>query len=314
MRRVLTTSIKAATLATMGGVVAVPQVAHAQEAKNPNIIIMLADDLGWGDVGFNGNTVVQTPTLDALAKSSAQMSNFYTVSPLSSPSRASILTGRHPFRMGVYAAHTEAMKIGEITIADICKKNGYSTGLFGKWHLGWVEPDAISDRGHYSPPQHHGFEEVFATRSAVPTWDPTLNPKGWKGWGSGDSVAPNSPWNSSRYVHNGVVETENLSGDDSRIIMDRVIPFIDKSMDDDKPFMACVWFHAPHEPVVAGPEYLKMYKDLTSETQQHYFGCITAMDDQIARLIDHLKEIGEYENTIIIFTSDNGPADGMAKK
>ncbi len=310
MKTNIYTPIKAAALATMGGVVAMPAMAQTATEKSPNIIIMLADDLGWGDVGFNGNTVVKTPALDAMAENGAELSNFYTVSPLSSPSRASILTGRNPFRMGVYAAHTEALKVAEITIAEVCQENGYSTGLFGKWHLGWIEPDATSDRGYYSPPQHHGFEDVFATRSAVPTWDPAITPVGFNAWGNKSG----QPWSGSRYLHNGEVVTENLSGDDSRVIMDRVIPFIDKSVAEDKPFMACVWFHAPHEPVVAGPEYLAMYQDLESEEQQHYFGCITAMDDQIARLIAYLKEIGEYENTIITFTSDNGPADGLAKK
>ncbi len=304
------TSLKAVSLATVGGAMALPMAAQAQEAKTPNIIIMLADDLGWGDVGFNGNSVVQTPALDAMAQNGAELTNFYTVSPLSSPSRASILTGRHPFRMGIYAAHTEAMKNGEITIPEICKKNGYATGMFGKWHLGWIEPESTSDRGYYSPPHYHGFEEVFATRSAVPTWDPALTPAGFNNWGN----EAGKPWTGSRYMHNGVPATENLSGDDSRVIMDRVIPFIDEAVNEDKPFMACVWFHAPHEPVVAGPDYLAMYEDLENETQQHYYGCITAMDDQIARLIEHLKAIGEYENTIITFTSDNGPADGMTKK
>ncbi len=312
MKRELLTSIKAVTLATVGGVVA-PNLAYGQEAKSPNIIMILADDLGWGDVGFNGNSVVKTPALDAMSQSGVEFENFRTVSPLSSPSRASILTGRNPFRMGIYAAHTGAVKNGEVTIAEVCQENGYATGFFGKWHLGWVEAETYGgERGYYSPPQYHGFEEVFATRSAVPTWNPTQTPEGWNQWGN----KAGQPWSGSRYVHNGVPATENLEGDDSRVIMDRVIPFIDKSVKEGKSFMSCVWFHTPHEPVVAGPEYLKIYEDLgvESEDQRHYYGCITAMDDQIARLIAHLKEIGEYENTIITFTSDNGPADGLTKK
>ncbi len=312
MKRELLTSIKAVTLATVGGVVA-PNLAYGEETKSPNIIIILADDLGWGDVGFNGNSVVKTPALDAMSQQGVEFQNFRTVSPLSSPSRASILTGRNPFRMGIYAAHTGAVKNGEVTIAEVCKDNGYATGFFGKWHLGWVEAEPYGgERGYYSPPHHHGFDEVFATRSAVPTWDPTMTPEGWNQWGNKSG----EPWSGSRYVHNGVVATENLSGDDSRVIMDRVIPFIDQARKEGRPFMSCVWFHTPHEPVVAGPEYLKIYEDLgvESEEQRHYYGCITAMDEQIARLVAYLKEIGEYENTIITFTSDNGPADGLTKR
>ncbi|MFI3259757.1 MAG: sulfatase-like hydrolase/transferase [Rikenellaceae bacterium] len=309
MNRELKRSVGVVTFATLGGVV-VPSVAAAEEAKSPNIIVILADDLGWGDVGYNGNKEIRTPAIDAMVKAGVEFTNFSTVSPLSSSSRASIMTGRHPYRMGIYAAHTGGMKNGEVTIAEVCKSNGYSTGFFGKWHLGWVEPDSQDARGFYSPPQQHGFEETFATRSAVPTWDPTMTPMGWNNWGNKEG----QPWSGSKYLTNGVLETENLSGDDSRVIMDRVIPFIDKSVDEGKPFMTCVWFHAPHEPVVAGPEYLEMYKDIESEKKRHYYGCITAMDDQIARLVAHLKEIGEWENTIITFTSDNGPADGLAKQ
>ena len=195
------------------------------------------------------------------------------------------------------------------TLAEYLKKEGYSTGFFGKWHLGWVEADKIESRGHYSPPWHHGFDEVFATKSAVPTWDPTIYPDNWNGFGKGE----NGKWGGSIYVHNGIPETENLQGDDSRIIMDRAIPFIEKSIKEKKPFLATIWFHAPHEPVVAGPEYLAMYPDLKEE-QKHLYGCITAMDEQIGRLKSFLKEKGIEKSTIIFFCSDNGPADKLTRK
>ncbi|MFR9649331.1 MAG: sulfatase-like hydrolase/transferase [Rikenellaceae bacterium] len=314
MKEQLLTSFKAVTLLTAGGM-AIQGTATAQQTKSPNIIIMLADDLGWGDVGYNGNTEIKTPALDNMVESGVTFNSFYTAAPLSSPTRASVMTGRHPFRTGIYAAHTEALKNAEITIAEVCKSNGYATGFFGKWHLGWIEPEGKDNRGYYSPPHNHGFDETFATRSAVPTWNPTITPKGWKGFtGTSEEGDGTKPWTGSRYLHNGVVETENLSGDDSRVIMDRVIPFIDKSVGEDKPFMTCVWFHAPHEPAVAGPDYLEMYSHFENEEKRHYYGCITAMDDQIARLIAHLKEIGEYENTIIFFTSDNGASTGAVSR
>jgi arylsulfatase A-like enzyme len=285
-----------------------------ENSSKVNVILIMADDLGWGDVGFNGNKVVITPQLDKMAESGVKLTNFYAAAPLCSPTRASCLTGRSPFRQGIFAAHTGGMRSAETTIAEVLKKEGYKTGFFGKWHLGWVEADKTEGRGFYTPPWHHGFEEVFATKSAVPTYNPTKNPEGWKGFGSSKNVIEaGSPWGGSIYVHNGVPETENLDGDDSRVIMDRAIPFIEKSIKEGSPFLATIWFHTPHEPVVAGPEYLAKYPDLPLE-QQHLYGAITAMDDQIGRLRKFLKEQGVDDNTVIFFCSDNGPADGLTER
>ena len=277
--------------------------------QKPNIILLMADDLGWGDVGFNGNKEIKTPNLDRMSQEGIQFTRFYTAAPLCSPTRGSILTGRHPFRFGVLAAHTGGLRQGEITLPEICKKNGYTTGFFGKWHLGWVEPEDVSTRGFYSPPWQHGFDETFATRSAVPTWNPTVTPGNFGQWGN----KPGETWKGSVYVHNGKVETENLQGDDSRVMMDRALPFIKKAVEGKQPFFTCIWFHAPHEPVVAGPQYLEMYKDLQPEIKRHYFGCITALDEQVGRLRKALKDMDIEQNTMIWFCSDNGPADPMVK-
>lgn len=225
---------------------AVPQNPVLKQDPNnrPNVIMIMADDLGWGDVGFNGNEKIITPHLDQMAKAGIRLTNFYAAAPLCSPTRASCLTGRSPFRQGIFAAHTGAMRPAEITIAEVLKKEGYQTGFFGKWHLGWVEPDKVETRGHYSPPWHHGYEEVFATKSAVPTWNPTKTPAGWTGFGAREDGS----WGGSIYVQNGTPVTENLEGDDSRIIMDRAIPFIDKAIEEQAPFFATIWFHTPHEP------------------------------------------------------------------
>ena len=298
------------TIACIGALLLVIQT-HAQNSKKtmPNIILIMADDLGYGDVGFNGNKEVITPQLDEMAGDGITFTNFYAAAPLCSPTRASVLTGRDPFRQGIFAAHTEGMRPAEKTIPELLKKEGYATGFFGKWHLGWVEPDKVESRGKYSPPWHHGYDETFATKSAVPTWNPTKTPKGWTSWGAQEDGS----WGGSIYVQNGKPVTDNLDGDDSRIIMDRAIPFIEQSIKNKKPFFATIWFHAPHEPVVAGPDYLAKYPNLP-EGKQHYYGCITAMDDQIGRLKDFLKQQNALDNTIIFFCSDNGPADPQAKK
>ena len=278
------------------------------EDPGPNIIMLMSDDQGWGDVGFNGNSDIKTPHLDQMAAEGVRFDRFYAAAPLCSPTRGSCLTGRFPFRYGILAAHTSGLRVGEVTIPEVLKRKGYATGFFGKWHIGWVKPDEKGTRGHYSPPSQHGFEEVFATTSAVPTWDPCVTPAGWKS----KSNLPGKPWKGGfPYMHNGELATENLAGDDSRVIMDRVIPFIEKNHK--QQFFATVWFHTPHEPVVAGPEYKKAYAQF-GELKQNYYGCITAMDDQIGRLQAKLKELEIDENTLIFFCSDNGPSDGLAKK
>ena len=110
-------------------------------STRPNVILIMADDLGYGDVGFNGNTKIITPHLDNMSKEGVTLTNFYAAAPLCSPTRASVLTGRSPFRQGIFAAHTAGMRPAEKTIPELLKKEGYKTGFFGKWHLGWVEPD-----------------------------------------------------------------------------------------------------------------------------------------------------------------------------
>ncbi|KLU02023.1 sulfatase [Rhodopirellula islandica] len=283
-------------------------LAFSDDSTSPNIILLMSDDQGWGDVGFNGNEVVQTPHLDAMAAAGVRFDRFYAAAPLCSPTRGSCLTGRYPFRFGILAAHTGGMRVGEITIAEMLKKREYATGMFGKWHIGWVKPDEVGTRGFYSPPSHHGFDEYFATTSAVPTWNPTVTPDDWDSWGN----KPGEPWKGGfPYVHNGVEAKENLSGDDSRVIMDRVIPFIEANQS--QPFLATVWFHAPHEPVVAGDEFQKLYPQAGSK-RKNYYGCITAMDQQIGRLRTKLRELGIEKNTVVFFCSDNGPSDGLTKR
>jgi arylsulfatase A-like enzyme len=183
----------------------------------------------------------------------------------------------------------------EITLAEICNSKGYATGHFGKWHLGSLSksesPRHSDPAKDYAPPWERGYDVAFATEISCPTWDPA----------SGRFKQHDSP-----YWRNGEKVTENLAGDDSRVIMDRAIPFLQNAVADGKPFLATIWFHAPHSPVVAGPEYLAMYAGHT-EGQQHYYGCISALDEQIGRLRDELVKLGVERNTLVWFCSDNGP-------
>lgn len=275
----------------------------AEQDNRPNIIFLMADDLGFGDTGFNGNKIIKTPHLDAMAKDGIRFTRFYSIGPICAPTRASALTGRHYMRYGMMDVNIGKLPQQEISVARICKENGYATGHFGKWHLGTMSKTESPRHKHpakdFAPPWERDYEDAFATEISVPTWDP---------------AGGKYPKHDSPYWHNGKKVTENMEGDDSRVIMDRAIPFIQKAVADKKPFMTTIWFHTPHSPVVAGPEYLKMYEGF-SEGEKHYFGCITAMDEQIGRLRQELKKLGIDQNTAIWFCSDNGPeGSGKPKK
>lgn len=291
----------------------VPCALSAQET--PNIILMMSDDLGWADVGFNGNTIIRTPCLDNLAKQGTIFERFYAGCAVSSPTRAALLTGRNPFRTGVFHANTGILRPEEITLPELLQQHGYFTGHFGKWHLGTLthkEQDANrakpGNTEFYNPPREHGYIESFVTESKVPTYDPMLRPKECNGrfWDYLQDGEPRLAYGTSYWLHNGEKETQNLEGDDSRIIIDRVLPFIEESQEANRPFCTVIWFHTPHLPCVASPKFQQMYRDY-SLNERNYYGCISAMDEQVGRLVDFLKEKGIYENTIICFCSDNGP-------
>lgn len=278
----------------------------------PNIILIMTDDQGWGDVGYNGHPYLQTPHLDQMVREGVEFTRFYAASAVCSPTRASVLTGRHPERFGICHANCGHLKPEEISLAELVKERGYTTGHFGKWHLGTLTRDRLDANrggkeqffGDYAPPWDHGYDYSFVTESKVPTWDPMLTPPvsaldlGKK--------QPGTPFGTYYWSGAGKIVEENLEDDDSRVIMDRVIPFIDRSVAAEQPFLSVIWFHTPHLPVLTGEQYRDQYPGL-SEDQQEFYGTITAMDEQIGRLRAHLEEKGLTDNTLIFFTSDNGP-------
>ena len=286
-------------------------------ADKPNIILVMCDDLGWGDVGFNGGKIIQTPHLDAMAGNSLKFNRFYAQAPVCSPTRGSCLTGRHPFRYGIPTANSGHMRTEELTLAELLKKQGYYTGHFGKWHVGTLTQNIKdANRGgpegvkHFSPPQNNGFDICFSTESKVPTYDPMIKPKGAKAGGHWDAMVDRSKgevYGTYYWNEKGEQVTEDLEGDDSRIIMDRALPFIEQSAKSDNPFFAIIWFHTPHLPVVADAKHRAMYPEAESVLARNYYGCVTAMDEQIGRLRKRLRELSVDRNTLITFCSDNGP-------
>jgi arylsulfatase A-like enzyme len=298
-----------------------PSISFAQE--KPNVILVMSDDLGWGDVGFNGSTISKTPHLDEMAASGLRFTRFYAAAPVCSPTRGSALTGRHPYRYGIWFANTGHMKREEITLAEALRGHGYATGFFGKWHLGTLTTKVEdANRGapgvtdHHSTPAMNGFDVYFATESKVPTWDPMWVPEQF---GPGQSlrygwlpvpVLSEAERYGTRYWDGQEREVEDdLDGDDSRIIMDRALVFVEEALQSSRPFLAVIWFHTPHLPVVTGRKYRDLYRDRPLE-EQLYYGAISAMDEQVGRLRAALRRSGAAENTMIWFTSDNGPENG----
>ncbi len=281
-------------------------------AAKPNIILCMADDLGWGDVGFNGNETVITPELDRMAKAGMRFERFYAAAPVCSPTRGSVLTGRHPSRYGIPTANQGHLKRDEITLAEVLRDHGYATGHFGKWHLGTLAPDYSGKKGrnpekNYMTPGMSGFDEWFSTEYSVSTWNP-YDPKNAHNGITDPRVL---------FFHNGrSIEdgpAEGLVGDTAQMVMDKALPFIEDATKEDEPFFAVIWFHAPHLPVVGGPEFLAMYPDLYENTQ-HYYAVITAVDRQMGRLRNALREFGVAEETMLWFAADNGPEGNPGKK
>lgn len=320
----LKTALKPASLCVLIGCLITNQSCKPTDsAPRPNVILIMTDDLGWHDVGFNGNTEVKTPNLDALAAKGVIFNRFYSASPVCSPTRASVMTGRHPLRTNIANANHGHLKQEEITIAEILKEKGYRTSHFGKWHLGILTNSIIDanrggrleNKNHFSIPTMHGYNSFFCTESKVPTFDPMVFPESFDvgeskrfGWKAITDKA-SKPYGTAYWIENEIKETRNLKGGNSKLIMDRVLPFIDASNVTNTPFFTTIWLHTPHLPVVADSTHREMYSKYELD-KQLYYGSITAMDEQIGRLWEKLEAIGHQDNTLIMFCSDNGPERG----
>ncbi len=275
------------------------QCSKAQSAK-PNILFLMADDMGYGDVGFNGNTLVQTPHLDRMAADGIQFKRFYSVGPVCSPTRECVQTGRHSMRFGMINVNVGKLPVGEINLAQIAKSKGYATGHFGKWHLGTMTKDPeLSSAAprttaeRYGPPWERHYDVTFATEINIATWDP-LNEDGLR------------PKHRCRFWSNGVEVQGNWKGSSEKIIMDRAIDFVTESTRKNQPFMATIWFYGPHSPIRAGGKLRGLYPNETLG-RQHYLGAITSIDNEIGRLRETLRKLGVEDNTLVFFCSDNGP-------
>ncbi len=239
-------------------------------ARKPNIILCMADDQGWGDMAYNGHPLLETPHFDAMAAECVRFDRFYAAAPVCSPTRGSVLTGRHPNRFGCFKwGHT--LRPQEITIAEALKTAGYVTGHFGKWHLGSVRT------GSPVNPGMSGFDEWLSAPNFFDN-DPILSREG-------SAVAK--------------------EGESSAVTVDAALEFIGRRAEGPEPFLAVVWFGSPHSPHKAIDEDRAPYAD-HPEKMQNFLGEITGMDRAFGRLRKGLRTLGIADNTILWYCSDNG--------
>ena len=251
--------------------------------ERPNVIIVMTDDQGYGDIAAHGNPYVKTPNLDRLHSESIRLTNFH-VGTSCAPTRAALMTGRDGNKVGVW--HTIAgrsqLDSRETTIADIFKANGYRTSIFGKWHLGDSYPFLPNDRG---------FEEALY--------------HGGGGIGQGPDYWDNDYFDDT-YYRNGVPEKQ--SGYCTDIWFDEAIKYISK--EDDRPFLTYISTNAPHFPFHIDSSYIRPYLGDTNIVNPNFYGMISNIDENIGKLMGHLESTGKAENTIVIFLTDNGSAGG----
>ena len=272
-----------------------------QVEQKPNIILIITDDQGYGDIGYNGNPHIKTPNLDLLATNSMRFNNFY-VSPVCAPTRSSLLTGRYSLRTGVTDTYNGGamMSNDEITLAEILKENNYQTGIFGKWHLGDNYPFRPTDQGFHESLIHlsGGIGQVGDFTNYYKGNRSYFDPILW---------------------HNN--EQKKYEGYCSDIFTDEAIKFIEDNKSNQ--FFCYLSFNAPHTPLQVPDKYYDLYKNVDpsviSESEKismteknvldakRIYGMVTNIDDNVGKLVSKLKELNIDKNTILIFMTDNGP-------
>lgn len=238
--------------------------------RKPNFVLVMADDQGWGDMGYSGYPGLKTPNFDALAREGLRFDNFHAAAPVCSPTRGSVMTGRTPNRFGCFS-WGHSLRPQETTVAEALKQAGYRTGHFGKWHLGSVQTNSPVSPG----------ASGFDTWVSAPNFfdlDPILSNQG--------KAVP-------------------FKGDSSDITVDLALKFIGECAQQKQPFLAVVWFGSPHAPHKALPADAALYADLPKE-KQHFCGEITAMDRAFGKLRRSLRELGLRDQTVLWYCSDNG--------
>lgn len=279
--------IKKITLALLLGIVFLGQVqAQSKKDKRPNVIIVITDDQGYGDLGYTGNPIIKTPNIDAFASQAVSLTNYH-VGTTCAPSRAGLMTARNCNRNGVWHTIMGASILNreEVTMANVFKNSGYKTAMFGKWHLGDNHPFLPEDRG-FDETFYHGGGGVGQT------------PDYW-----------NNDYFDDTYFRNG--KPEKVEGYCTDVWFDEAIKFIEDKKD--VPFFCYLSLNAPHGPLNVPEEYYEMYEGMDSipKKRKLFYAMITNIDDNFNKLLSKLDELKIVDNTIVIFTTDNGTASGI---
>lgn len=273
------------------------EVSLAEKPKRPNIVVILCDDLGWGDLQNYGHPTIKTPELMKMASEGIRFTSFYSASPVCSPSRVGLLTGRNPNRAGVYDWIPQAsasqppknsrnlveMRKEEFTIGEMLQSAGYATCMSGKWHC-----NAMFNSDRQAQPGDHGFDHWFATQNnASPSHENPVN-----------------------FVRNGE-PVGRIQGYSCQIVAEEAVEWIrkHKATSPDQPFFAYVAYHEPHEPVASPPEMVKNYekRSALNHDEAQYFANVENLDAATGKILNALEELGIGDETLVIFTSDNGP-------
>ncbi len=254
----------------------------ATENTKPNIVVFLADDMGWGDSGTYGHELIKTPNMDKMASEGVKFTQCYSACGVCSPSRSSILTGRTPYRNGVYrhlsGKHEAHLRTSEVTYPKLLKAVGYETCHVGKWHLN-SKPQWNTTE--YPQPGDHGYDHWMATHNnAEPSHK---NPK--------------------NFVRNGEPVGE-LEGYSAQLVATEAKRWLGELRDKSKPFVLSVWVHEPHSPIATDPRFSDLYEGHENKT---YMGNISQLDHALGVVMQALEKEGVSGNTLLIFTSDNGP-------
>jgi arylsulfatase A-like enzyme len=250
---------------------------NSLSAAKPNVVLVMADDQGWGQMGYMNHPALKTPHLDAMSENGLRLDRFYAGGPVCSPTRATVLTGRTHDRTGVFD-HGYALRIQEKTLGQAMKKAGYATGHFGKWHLNGLRgPGAPIFKEDSHHPGAFGFDEWLSVTNFFDR-NPIMSRKG---------------------------KIEEYSGDSSEIIVDEALKFIKTNARANKPFFTVIWYGTPHDPWTAAKADKKSFTKLSPKAQEHY-GELVAMDRSIGTLRKGLREMGVAQNTLVWFMSDNG--------
>ncbi len=274
-----------------------PAIAGAAESGRPNILLILADDLGYGDVGFNGATDIRTPTLDRLAGGGTVFSSAYVVHPFCGPSRMALLSGRYPYKFGApfnLPDHSKGLyrdqgiSTDETLFSTVLQDAGYRTGIMGKWHLG-QQPEFH--------PNRRGFDDFYGFLGGGILYFGPYKANNVKG----------NVWDYKRFPeHNGIEVTGLTEKDYMTDVLSREgVRFIEESSKTEKPFFLFMSYNAPHTVLAAKEEDMAQYPKLNGK-RRIYAGMVHALDRGIQSLVDALKASGQYNNTLIVFFSDNG--------